>query len=65
MAKKWSLSSPAVKKNVAGGVLSLIVAVERKVLHRCLGNFAVEIFWAMCLLFAVSRALDTRDLDAL
>ena len=51
MTEKWSLSLSAVKKAVAGGVLGLIVPIERRVLHRCLGDFiAVETYRAICLL---------------
>ena len=65
MVEKWLLSSSAVKKSVAGGVFGLTVLIERRVLHRCLGVFAVDSFWAMYLLFAESRALDIRDLNPL
>ena len=65
IAEKWSLRSVAEKKFKADGVLVFIVPSERNFPQRCLAEVAVEIFSAMNLLFAESKAFEARDRSCL
>ena len=64
MVEKCSLSSTTEKKFIVDGVLGLTQPSERSKLQRCVAEVAIEIFWAINLLFAVSRAFEMRDLSS-